>query len=328
MTAPAPNFGQMLREHSDGPPLNLTHRRMPTWLGGGARDGSLFAGSERDLPGQGDGGKRDESHPSEKARYRAIFISDLHLGTPGCQAGPLLEFLRENTSQSLYLVGDIIDGWQLRRRWHWPQMHNDVVQKLLRRARKGCRVVFVPGNHDEFARAFTGLNFGGIEVLNEAVHVTADGKRLWVTHGDYFDGVIQCAKWLAYVGDHAYEMTLRVNRHFNSLRARLGLPYWSLSAYLKHKVKKAVNYVSDFESAVAAEARRLGLDGVVCGHIHHAEIREIDGTLYCNDGDWVESRSALAEHHDGRLELIYWRASSNASIANPAAAKQALAEQE
>ena len=245
-----------------------------------------------------------------RPRYRAIFISDIHLGTPGCQAGPLLDFLKHHSSQSLYLIGDIIDGWQLRRRWFWPQAHNDVVQKLLRRARKGCKVVFVPGNHDEFARAFIGHNFGGIEVQEEAVHVTADGKRLWITHGDYFDGVIQHAKWLAYVGDHAYEAVLKLNRHFNSLRARLGLPYWSLSAYLKHKVKTAVSYVNDFECAVAAEARRLGHDGVICGHIHHAEIRLIDGMLYCNDGDWVESRSALVEHHDGRLELVFWQDSA------------------
>jgi len=170
-------------------------------------------------------------------------------------------------------------------------------------------VVFVPGNHDEFARGFVGHSFGGIEVLHDAVHTTADGRRLWITHGDHFDGVIQCAKWLAYLGDNMYEFTLRLNRHLNSMRARMGLPYWSLSAYLKHKVKKALNYVTDFEVAVAAEARRRGHDGVVCGHIHRAEMREIDGTLYCNDGDWVESRSALVEHADGRLELVYWAAS-------------------
>jgi UDP-2,3-diacylglucosamine pyrophosphatase LpxH len=235
-----------------------------------------------------------------------VFISDIHLGTPGCQAEALLDFLKHHPCDTLYLVGDIMDGWQLRRRWFWPQAHNDVVQKLLRRARKGCRVVYVPGNHDEFARQFDGHNFGGIEVSNEAVHVTADGRRLWVVHGDHFDGVIQCAKWLAHVGDHLYEFTLRLNRHLNSLRARLGLPYWSLSQYLKHKVKTAVNYVSDFETAVAAEARRQGFQGVVCGHIHRAEIRVIDGTLYCNDGDWVESLSALVEHRDGRLELVHW----------------------
>jgi UDP-2,3-diacylglucosamine pyrophosphatase LpxH len=247
------------------------------------------------------------SVPAERARYRAVFISDLHLGTAGCQAEALLEFLRHHPSESLYLVGDIIDGWQLRRKWYWPQAHNDVVQKLLRRARKGCRVVFVPGNHDEFARQFDDHSFGGIHVRNEAVHMAVDGRRLWVVHGDHFDGVIQCAKWLAYVGDNLYEFTLRLNRHFNSLRARLGLPYWSLSQYLKHKVKQAVNYVSDFERAVAAEARQRGYDGVVCGHIHRPEMREIDGTLYCNDGDWVESLSALVEHHDGRLELVHWQ---------------------
>ncbi len=251
-----------------------------------------------------------EDHPSAPGatHLRAVFISDLHLGTPGCQAEALLDFLRTHPSDFLYLVGDIVDGWQLRRRWYWPQSHNDVVQKLLRRARKGCRVVFVPGNHDEFARAFIGHQFGGIEVMQDAVHTTADGRSLWVMHGDYFDGVVQCAKWLAYLGDNLYEFTLRVNRHLNTLRARLGMPYWSLSAYLKHRVKTALNYVMDFEVAVAHEAKRRGHHGVVCGHIHRAEMREIDGTLYCNDGDWVESRTALVEHLDGRLKLVHWRA--------------------
>jgi UDP-2,3-diacylglucosamine pyrophosphatase LpxH len=236
--------------------------------------------------------------------YRAIFISDLHLGTPGCQAEALLEFLKTHTCDTLYLVGDIIDGWQLRRKWYWPQAHNDVVQKLLRKARKGCRVIYVPGNHDEFARDFLNHSFGGVEVVEHAVHTTADGKKLWVIHGDYFDGVIQFAKWLAYVGDTLYDWALKANRHLNNMRGRLGMPYWSLSAYLKLKVKKAVNFISDFEVAVANEAKKLGYDGVVCGHIHHAEIRNIDGVLYCNDGDWVESLSTLVEHHDGRLEIL------------------------
>jgi len=165
--------------------------------------------------------------------YRSVWISDLHLGTPGCQAEALLEFLREVECERLFLVGDIIDGWQLRRSWYWPQSHNDVVQKLLRKARKGCQVVFIPGNHDEFARKYLGHNFGGIEVAKEWIHETADGRKLWITHGDLFDGVIQCAKWLAHVGDTLYELTLKLNRHLNSLRARLGLPYWSLSKYLK-----------------------------------------------------------------------------------------------
>jgi UDP-2,3-diacylglucosamine pyrophosphatase LpxH len=259
-------------------------------------------------------GPHDEDDDQRAGRYRAIFISDIHLGTAGCQANALLDFLRANSSDHLYLVGDIVDGWQLRRRWYWPQSHNDVVQKLLRRARKGCKVVFIPGNHDEFARGFLGHEFGGIEVRDDAVHTTADGRRLWVTHGDYFDGVIQCAKWLAFLGDNLYEFTLKLNRYLNTLRARLGLPYWSLSAYLKHKVKSALNYVTDFEVAVAHAARVQGHDGVVCGHIHRAEMRDIQGTLYCNDGDWVESRSALVEHHDGRLELIYWNEAESVAV--------------
>lgn len=241
-------------------------------------------------------------------KLRTVFISDIHLGTPGCQATALLDFLRSVECETLFLVGDIIDGWQLRRSWYWPQAHNDVVQKLLRKARKGTRVIFIPGNHDEFARRYVEHNFGGVDVAEDWVHVTADGRRLWVTHGDLFDGVIQCAKWLAYVGDSLYEFTLRLNRHFNSLRARLGLPYWSLSRYLKLKVKRAVSYVSDFEEALAREARKRGVDGVVCGHIHHAELRDIDGMLYANDGDWVESLTALVEHPDGRLEILDWAA--------------------
>ncbi len=269
------------------------------------------------------GGAGQDMHEASRHRYRAIFISDIHLGTPGCQAEALLEFLRDNDSEYLYLVGDIIDGWQLRRRWYWPQAHNDVVQKLLRRARKGCKIIYVPGNHDEFVRHFVGHQFGGIDVQQEAVHTTADGRRLWVIHGDYFDAVVQHARWLAYVGDQMYDVVLRLNRHLNSLRARLGLPYWSLSAYLKDRVKKVVSYVNSFEEAVADEARRRGHQGVLCGHIHRAEMRMIDGVLYCNDGDWVESRSALVEHADGRLEMLAWKPSpvpaAQAAAALPAA---------
>jgi UDP-2,3-diacylglucosamine pyrophosphatase LpxH len=271
---------------------------------------SFSAGTKRTAIDEDDEGK---------IRVRSVFISDIHLGTAGCQAHALLDFLRVTRCDYLYLVGDIVDGWQLRRRWFWPQAHNDVVQKILRAARKGTRVIFVPGNHDEFARRYEGHEFGGIAVMNECVHITADGKKLWVTHGDLFDGVIQCAKWLAYLGDQAYEFTLKLNRTLNSLRARMGLPYWSLSQYLKHKVKRAVSYVSDFETAVAHEAKRRGLDGVVCGHIHRAEMREIEGVLYCNDGDWVESLTALVEHPDGRLELIDW--STRAGPAYAAAKK-------
>ena len=247
----------------------------------------------------------EEDH-RPRLRVRSVWISDIHLGTPGCQATALLDFLKSVDSEHLYLVGDIVDGWQLRRGWYWPQSHNDVVQKLLRKARKGTRVVFVPGNHDEFARKYIGVRVGGIEVVDDCVHLTADGRRLWVVHGDDFDGVIQCAKWLAHVGDSAYGVALELSRHLNRLRARCGLPYWSLSKYLKLKVKRAVSFIGDYERAVAREARKRNVQGVVCGHIHHAELREIDGVLYANDGDWVESLTALVEHADGGLELLDW----------------------
>ncbi|WP_084637488.1 UDP-2,3-diacylglucosamine diphosphatase [Paludibacterium yongneupense] len=239
-------------------------------------------------------------------RLRAIWISDVHLGTSGCRAEHLLDFLRLHESEYLYLVGDIVDGWQLKKSWYWKQSHNDVLQKVLRKARKGTRVVYIPGNHDEAARPYCGLDFGGIAIRLEAEHVTADGKRLLVIHGDEFDGVIQYAKWLAYVGDTLYTFILYLNRHFNWVRMKLGLPYWSLSQYLKHKVKNAVNFISDFERLVAGEARRRNFDGVVCGHIHKAEVTQFDGVIYGNCGDWVESLSALVEDAEGRLSIIYW----------------------
>lgn len=248
----------------------------------------------------------DESLPT--LRFRSIWISDVHLGTATCQAGRLLDFLKHTESTFLYLVGDIIDGWQLRRRWYWPQPHNDVVQKVLRKSRKGTQVTYVAGNHDEVMRHFLGLAFGGIDVCDEKVHVTADGRRLLVIHGDLFDAVVQRARWLAFVGDQLYLFTLKLNQWMNGVRGRLGLPYWSLSQFLKHKVKNAVSYISDFEGAVAHEAKRRDFQGVVCGHIHRAEMREIDGILYCNDGDWVESLTALVELESGELRLIDWKA--------------------
>ena len=240
------------------------------------------------------------------AHHRAIWLSDVHLGTSGCQAEYLLDFLRAHESDTLYLVGDIIDGWQLRKGWYWPQAHNDVVQKVLRKARKGTRVIFVPGNHDAMARQFSGLAFGEIQVMEDAVHTTLDGRRLWVTHGDQFDVIMQHARWLAYVGDRLYTLILALNRWFNASRKRMGLPYWSLSQYLKHQVKNAVNFISAFERVMAEEAHRRGCDGVVCGHIHKAEVRDVDGILYCNDGDWVESLSALVETQDGELRIVHW----------------------
>jgi UDP-2,3-diacylglucosamine pyrophosphatase LpxH len=239
--------------------------------------------------------------------HRTIWLSDIHLGTPGCKAGYLLDFLRWNDSDTLYLVGDILDGWRLRKGWHWPQAHNDVVQKILRKARKGTRVVYVPGNHDEFARQFVGHAFGGIEVMHEVVHRMADGRRLLVTHGDLFDGVVQRARWLAIVGDTLYTSILALNHWFNRIRARLGFGYWSLSQYLKHKAKGAVSFITDFEQALARAARERGFHGVVCGHIHKAEIRMVDGMLYCNDGDWVESLTALVEDQHGNLRIVEWK---------------------
>jgi UDP-2,3-diacylglucosamine pyrophosphatase LpxH len=241
-----------------------------------------------------------------KMHFRTIWISDIHLGTTGCQADLLLEFLKHTESKELYLVGDIIDGWQLARRWYWHRSHNDVVQKILRKARKGTRVTYVAGNHDEFARHFLGLAFGDIDIVDEAVHTTATGKRLLIIHGDQFDAVVQCAKWLAHLGDMLYGISLEMNRALNRIRRAFGLRYWSLSQYLKHRVKNAVSYINAFEEAVAREAKRRQLDGVVCGHIHRPEIRDIDGITYCNDGDWVESLSALVETTDGELRLISW----------------------
>ena len=242
----------------------------------------------------------------EPRRYRAIWISDIHLGTRGCQADFLLDFLKYSESDYLYLVGDIVDGWRMQRSWYWAQSHNDVVQKLLRKARKGTKVIYVPGNHDEALRSVTDNHFGGVYVTAEAIHVTADGRRLLIIHGDQFDGVVKYAKWLAVLGDGAYNLMLAANLWFNVARRKLGFGYWSLSAYLKVRVKNALQFIENFEQAVAEEARRRDVDGVVCGHIHKAEIREIDGILYCNDGDWVESCTALVEHMDGRLEIVHW----------------------
>ena len=221
-------------------------------------------------------------------RYRTLFLSDLHLGTRGCQAHLILDMLRHVEADTIYLVGDIIDGWRLRAGWYWPQAHNDVIQKLLRKVRRGARMVFVPGNHDEFARQFFGLTFGGIEIKRQAIHTAADGKRYLIIHGDEFDVVVRHSKWLAFFGDWAYDFALFVNTHFNAARRPLGLPYWSFSAWAKLKVKNAVNFIGSFERELAGEARKRGVDGVVCGHIHHPVIRDMDGVIYVNTGDFVE----------------------------------------
>ena len=256
-------------------------------------------------------------------RYRTIWISDVHLGTRACKAEYLLDFLRRTESDTLYLVGDIVDGWRLKRQWYWPQTHNDVVQKLLRKARKGTRVIYVPGNHDEGARQFCGLTFGGVSVMREAIHTGADGRRYLVIHGDQFDVVVRRANWLAHIGDRAYATLLSANTHLNAVRRRLGLTYWSLSAYLKHKTKRAVEFIGRFEDALTEEARRRQVDGVICGHIHTAEMKDMRGVLYVNDGDWVESCTALVEHQSGMLEIVDWIAESQRVVAAQAPAQAA-----
>ncbi len=238
--------------------------------------------------------------------YRAIFISDIHLGTRRAKTTALLDFLRVTESDQLYIVGDFIDNWSLAKNWYWDQLHNDVIQKLLRKARKGTKLVYIPGNHDENFRNFTNLRFGRVAVLEESVHVTATGKRYLVMHGDKFDGVVRFAPWLAKLGDTAYEASMSLNAAVNRVRRFFRLPYWSLSAYLKFRVKKAVEFISHFEDAVVRDARNRNCQGVICGHIHTPDDRMIDGIHYLNDGDWVESCTALVEHMDGSFEIISW----------------------
>ena len=259
------------------------------------------------------------AQPFTGPSYRAVFISDLHLGTRGCRSDFLADFLRRVSCEQMYLVGDIIDGWRLRKSWYWDATHDEVIRLILQHARRGAEVTYIPGNHDEMFRAWLpmGLEIAGIKLRKDAVHSMIDGRRLLVMHGDEFDSVVRYAKFLALLGDWAYTAALVVNRWFNFGRRKLGYPYWSLSAWAKRQVKEAVKAIDRFESALAGEAKRRGFDGVVCGHIHHAEMREINGVLYLNDGDWVESCTALVEHHDGRLELIDWAALNRLSFFAP-----------
>lgn len=247
-----------------------------------------------------------ERSPEERRRYRTIWISDIHLGTKGCNTELLIDFLDSVDSETMYLVGDIIDGWRLKKKFYWPDAHNDIVWRILKRAKRGTRIVYIPGNHDEMFRQFTGLNFGGIEIRRAAFHDTADGRRLMVLHGDEFDAVMLSHRWLAFVGDALYHVMMGVNRWVNALRRKLDLPYWSLSKMAKHKVKNAVEFIGKYEEVVARAAAERGVDGVVCGHIHTAEHRMIGETEYWNDGDWVEGCNALVEHEDGRMEILHW----------------------
>lgn len=238
--------------------------------------------------------------------YRTIFISDVHLGTRSAQTAALLDFLKRTEADCYYLVGDIIDFWKVRRGPAWEQSHNDVIQKLLRKSRKGSRIIYIPGNHDEALREYCGLNFGEIELRRDAVFETASGKKYIVMHGDEFDVVVRYARWLAILGDRSYELALWSNRPLNWIRRKFGLGYWSLSSYLKSRVKTAVNFIGDYEVALADVARRHGADGIICGHIHHAADRDIDGVHYLNCGDWVESATAIVESHSGELKVVHW----------------------
>ncbi|MBT8058874.1 MAG: UDP-2,3-diacylglucosamine diphosphatase [Gammaproteobacteria bacterium] len=238
---------------------------------------------------------------------RTVFLSDIHLGFPGCSADYLCDFLRQVQCERLYLVGDIIDFWSLSKRRFWPNAHSEVVRLILRKAMEGTSIVLVPGNHDETLRRYNGMCIGAVEVRDHLIHRTADGRRLLVLHGDQFDSVVRCSPLLAMIGSRLYGLLLKMNTGVNRVRRWLGKDYWSLAAYLKHKVKNAVQYIGRFEEAVITAARRDGVDGVVCGHIHRAEISQMQGITYMNCGDWVESCTALVEHHDGRIELLQWR---------------------
>ena len=269
-------------------------------------DSLLFKGDEKGpkLPSWFD--KPEPKSYQPKMRFRTVWISDVHLGTAGCQADLLTDFLASIACETLYLVGDIVDGWRLRKGWYWPDQHNEVIRRVLKMAHRGTRVIYIPGNHDEMFRDYAGLSFGGVEVQLEAIHETADGRALLVTHGDAFDGIVLYARWLAFLGDQAYTLLLRANIVLNAVRRRLNMPYWSLSSYLKMRVKNAVQFIGKYEEVVAREAALRGVQGVVCGHIHSAEIRQFGSTTYYNDGDWVESCTALTEAKDGSMAIIDW----------------------
>jgi len=247
-----------------------------------------------------------ERNAPSPLRLRTVFISDIHLGFKGCSAELLLDFLHRVEMDTLFLVGDIIDVWSMEKTMFWPQSHNNVLRTILGKAKRGTKVIFIPGNHDEVFRDFDGAVFGNLEIHREYIHEGADGRRMLVMHGDEFDSVVKCSPWLAKLGCTLYDILLAANPYINWIRRKFDLPHWSLSMYLKHKAKTAVQYIGSFEESVAKAARKRGVDTVVCGHIHQAEMRDIEGILYCNDGDWVESCSSLVEDMDGRLSLIDW----------------------
>ncbi len=257
-------------------------------------------------------------------RVRSVFISDVHLGSRDCRAEALLDFLRSVRCEQLYLVGDIVDLWCLRRGFFWPAAHTEVLREILRKASTGTRVVYVPGNHDADLRELVGAEVRGIQIVRDCIHVTADDRRLLVTHGDDFDGVVACQAWLARLGSTVYDHVIVLNRRFNALRRWFGLPYWSLAGFLKSCSGEALRYIENFEHAAAYAARRHGLDGIVCGHIHRHGIATINGVVYANDGDWVESCTALIEDRNGQLAIWHW---PHALETQPAVARPAVVEE-
>ena len=245
-------------------------------------------------------------HVMRPLKYRAIWVSDVHLGSKYSRAEYLLDFLKSTECEYLYLVGDVVDLESMRKSVCWPQSHNDVVRCILGKAKHGTKVIYIPGNHDGLLRDFEGASFGGVEIKNHAIHATADGKQLLVLHGDEFDNVIRCSGLMSLAGCWGYDLLMWINRAHNWLRRLFKLPYWSLASYLKHRLKNAREYIERFERVVAKEAKRRGVDGLVCGHLHRPELSYIDEMLYCNDGDWVESCTALVERHDGSMQLLHW----------------------
>ncbi|MDX1491480.1 MAG: UDP-2,3-diacylglucosamine diphosphatase [Pseudohongiellaceae bacterium] len=259
-----------------------------------------------------------------KKRYRSIFISDVHLGFKSCQAEFLLDFLSRTESEYLYLVGDIFDGWEMQKKTFWPNSHQKVVNKILKKAAKGTRVIYTPGNHDESARHYCGHTFDNIEVKDTAIHETADGRKLLVLHGDQFDTVVQCSPFISRIGSSMYGHLLLINRTINWMRRCVGLPYWSIAAHLKGKVKNVISYIGRFEEAVVNSAHTQNVQGVVCGHIHHAEMAMFGDILYCNTGDWVESCTAMVESNDGKLEILRWTESGEKLKADAASETPSL----
>ena len=233
--------------------------------------------------------------------YRSVFISDVHLGTKMCQAELLLDFLKTFECDNLYLVGDLIDGWALSKNFFWPQSHNDVIQKILRKGRKGTKIYYIAGNHDEFLRVFAPQMFGNIVIEDTVIHTTVDGRKIMVLHGDQFDVIVNKMKWLSHLGSWAYDVSIMLNTVIAKIRNTFNLPYWSLSAWAKYKVKKAVNFISDYEESLLNYAKSKSASGIICGHIHHPNIRDINGLTYMNCGEWVESCTALIEDKDGNF---------------------------